>query len=362
MYKTYLNGGKVKWLLIMLALVLGAAQCDDSENDQLPPLACTSHTIPVTLSAEDSELYNVVGELCSRGKPAEKTLQLLISGAGYGPVYWDFPYEPETYSYVASATKKGHATFNLSRIGIGESDHPHGSLLDVDVHAYVIHQVVQFLRQDMEVSFGPLVAVGHSMGSVISLAMAIRFPEDLDGVVLTGFAHNRNSEGSGAMSSSAYSAAEDPLFAEESWAGTYWTSVPGIRMDLFYFADNADPQAVETDEATKETLTISEVTSMIPYYDDRSLTIQVPVLIMIGDNDLLGCGGELDCQDHDMVEVLEQSFFSPAACIEANVIEQTGHNINLHLNAPQSYGLIHDWMERRIGIQPDKAPSDPCEP
>ena len=118
MYKTYLNAGKLKWLLIMLALVLGGGQCDDSENHQLPPLSCTSHTIPITLSAEDSELYNVVGELCSRGEPADKTLQLLISGAGYGPVYWDFPYEPDTYSYVISATNNGYATFNLSRIGI----------------------------------------------------------------------------------------------------------------------------------------------------------------------------------------------------------------------------------------------------
>jgi pimeloyl-ACP methyl ester carboxylesterase len=276
-------------------------------------------------------------------------------------VYWDFPYEPETYSYVASATQQGYATFNLSRIGIGESDHPDGSLLDVDVHAYVAHQVVQFLRQEIEVSFGPLVAVGHSMGSVITIALATRFPEGLDGVVLTGFVHNRNPDGSSAMAATAYSAATDPRFAEASWADTYWTSRPETRADLFYVPENTDPEAIATDEATTETLTVSEVTSMRPYFGTNTLVIQFPVLILVGDDDIIGCSEEFDCRDHEMVETHEQGFFSPQACIETNVIEQTGHNLNLHLNAPESYAIINDWMERRIGIQPQSPPSAPCE-
>jgi pimeloyl-ACP methyl ester carboxylesterase len=361
MYRVYLNEEKYKWFLILLALLLGAAQCDDQESEQLPPLSCDSHTIPVTLSEENSDIYNVVGELCSRGELNGKTLQLLISGAGYGPVYWDFPYQPETYSYVASATKQGYATFNLSRIGIGQSDHPDGSLLDVDVHAYVAHQVVRFLRQEMEISFGPLVAVGHSMGSVISIALATRFPDDLNGVVLTGFTHNSNPDASSEVATNAYSAALDPRFDESSWADTYMTTMPGGRAGIFYFEENTDPEAIETDEATKETLTISEVLSMGNYYGYQSLTIQVPVLILLGDDDIMGCGEEFDCHDHEMVIAHEQSFFSPPACVETNVIEQTGHNINLHLNAPDSYAIIHAWMERRIGIQPDSPPSAPCE-
>jgi len=346
----------------LLAVLLSAAQCEDQASEQLPPLSCDDYTIPVTLSEEDSEIYNVVGELCSRGEPDGKTLQLLISGAGYGPVYWDFPHEPETYSYVASAVEQGYATFNLNRIGIGQSDHPDGSLLDVDVHAYVIHQVAQFLRHEMDVSPGPIVGVGHSMGSVISIALATRFADDLDGVVLTGFAHNRNREGSTKMAATAYSAALDPLFAEAPWADTYWTSTPGTRADLFYVAENTDPEVIETDEATKQTLSVTEATSMKKYYGDNTLAIRVPVLIVIGDDDLIGCGQDLDCHDEEIVKAHEQTFFSPEACIETNVIERTGHNLNLHLNAPQNYGIIHDWMARRIGVQPESAPSAPCEP
>ncbi|MCP4198735.1 MAG: alpha/beta hydrolase [Proteobacteria bacterium] len=358
----YTRGMAGKLTLALLALLLGAAQCEDQEGDQLQPLSCEDHTIPVTLSEEDNDTYNVVGELCWRGEPEGKTLQLLISGAGYGPVYWDFPYEPETYSYVLSASKKGYATFNLSRIGIGESDHPDGSLLNVDVHAYVIHQVVQSLRYEMDISFGPIVVVGHSMGSVITIALATRFPEGLDGIVLTGFVHNRNPDGSSAMAASAYSAAADPRFAEAGWADTYWTSRPGTRADMFYVIDNSDPEAIANDEATKETLSVSEVTSMRPYFGTNTLAIQFPVLILVGDDDIIGCSEEFDCRDHEMVETHEQGFFSPEACIETNVIEQTGHNLNLHLNAPESYAVINDWMERRIGIQPESSPSAPCAP
>jgi pimeloyl-ACP methyl ester carboxylesterase len=209
---------------------------------------------------------------------------------------------------------------------------------------------------------GPMVAVGHSMGSVISIALATRFADDLDGVVLTGFVHNRNPDANSQMEAGAHEATLDPLFAEASWAETYWTSKPGARTDLFYVVENADPEAIATDEATKATLTISEIMSMLPYYGPISLSIQVPVLILIGDNDLLGCGGELDCHDQKTVKAHEQKFFSPSACLETKVIEQTGHNLNLHLNAPQNYALIHSWMARRIGVQPESSPSAPCEP
>ncbi|MBX9252502.1 hypothetical protein H1Q63_00610 [Desmonostoc muscorum CCALA 125] len=70
--------------------------------------------------------YEVVGELCY--KPNHKNVvHLLISGATYGSVYWDFPLHPQRYSYVRALTNVGYATLNLERIGIGKSDRPIGS-------------------------------------------------------------------------------------------------------------------------------------------------------------------------------------------------------------------------------------------
>ena len=161
-----------------------------------------------------------------------------------------------------------------------------------------------------------------------------------------------------------------PIPALDTPAGVTGFDVSAYQRELTESAESSlqmriethVPEAIDADEATKQTLTVSEVTSMRPYYGTDSLSIQVPVLILIGDDDLLGCSEAFDCRDHDMVEAHEQTFFSPEACIETNVIERTGHNINLHLNAPESYAIIHNWMKRRIGISQSNAPSAPCEP
>ena len=50
-------------------------------------------------------------------------VHLLLSGATYGHVYWDFPVNSPLYSYTQALNAAGFATFNFDRIGIGVSDH-----------------------------------------------------------------------------------------------------------------------------------------------------------------------------------------------------------------------------------------------
>jgi len=45
----------------------------------------------------------------------------------------------------------------------------------------------------------------------------------------------------------------------------------------------------------------------------------------------------------------EAEFFPPAACHEIVVVEDTNHNANLHLNAPDNFQLMLDWIDRRVG-------------
>ena len=88
----------------------------------------------------------------------------------------------------------------------------------------------------------------------------------------------------------------------------------------------------------------------------------MPVQIVIGDEDMVGCGGKLDCLDSGAVIANEKPYFSSEVCIETNVVENTGHDLNLHLNAPASYQLMLDWADRRIGPDADTAPTEPCNP
>ncbi|MEM7535412.1 MAG: alpha/beta hydrolase [Chloroflexota bacterium] len=322
----------------------------------LEGVTCEDYRISVKLTPDGWFHYDIVGELCWRGELAGKTLLLLNSGLGYGPVYWDFPYQSETYSFVQVAVAKDYATFNYHRMGIGASDHPFGFLINADVHAYIAYQIITLLKSEAEVS--AVVTVGHSFGSAISVAIAYNYPDDVDGVIVTGFIHNVNPAYTEESRETSQLAAIDPLFAGSILDPTYFTSTPGSRGRTFYVSANSGPNVHAIDEANRQTLTLGEILSVRTYFGPQSKSIAVPVLVLVGDSDFIGCGGELDCNDHAAVIANEQEAYSdPATCVETYVLNDTGHNLNLHSDAPANFTRMLEWLDRRIG----ESATQPCD-
>ena len=87
--------------------------------------------------------------------------------------------------------------------------------------------------------------------------------------------------------------------------------------------------------------------------------LTVPVMVLIGEDDFVVCGNELDCHDHAAVVASESQFYPPNTCPEVVVLEDTNHNANLHRNAPQVFALMQDWINRRIGSAGEPA-TEPC--
>ena len=352
-------------LFMLLILVVGFSKTGGiTTTIALPPgekvtdfelagLHCETYRIPTRLSERSWFDFDVIGELCWTGELTGKTVQMLIAGAGYGTVYWDFPYKPDTYSYKRAALRDGYATFNYYRTGIGESDHPFGLSVTVESHAHVLSQLIDYLNAQAEL--GPVVTVGHSLGSVIAIAHALQFPNQVNGIILTGFIHNSNPAFNLAMRSGSELAPFTADFAGDIVDPLYMISKQGSRKEVFYNLDNTDPLVPVTDELNRQTLTVGEIISMIKYFDDLSKAIQVPVLIVTGENDFVVCGGALECDDHQAVIEFERQFFSPQACIETIILDHTGHDVNLHKNAPQSYRLMLDWVGRRVDVGCDGA-------
>ena len=327
---------------------------------ELPGVTCTELVIPVRLSPGSLFEFDVVGDLCAPGSPAGRVLQVMVSGSGYGSVYWDFPYEPDTYSYVRAALRQGYATFHFDRLGIGRSDHPPGVLLNVDRQADVLQQVIAALNEQHE--FSAVATVGHSFGSVTFIAHALRYPDSVAGVVLTGFAHNTNPGFTMAMRTGVDFAAFKGPFVGRLVDPTYVISKPGSRGDTFYTLENADPVVVETDELNRQPTALGEVLSSAKYFGPQSRDLTVPVLLLLGEDDFVVCGGALDCTDHDAVVAHEAGFFSPAACLETVLLTDTDHNPNLHRNAPGNFAIMLDWVQRRVGSGTGGAPTAPCRP
>ena len=80
----------------------------------LTNLTLLSLNLPVKGLEISATVYNVFGVLCSRGAIENKTFQITLHGITYSHLYWDFPFQPETYSYVRRATAAGYAVLNLA--------------------------------------------------------------------------------------------------------------------------------------------------------------------------------------------------------------------------------------------------------
>ena len=106
---------------------------------------CESFMVPVTVeSVPDAKIY---GELCVPALgPPPTTVQLLVHGTTYNHNYWDWPEDPETHSHVRAALQAGYATFNVDRLGVGQSTKPASQLVTLAATVDTLHQVVTKLR------------------------------------------------------------------------------------------------------------------------------------------------------------------------------------------------------------------------
>jgi pimeloyl-ACP methyl ester carboxylesterase len=323
-------------------------------------LRCDETSFAVNLSADDATVYHVYGQLCSRGSLAHKTIQVALHGATYGHLYWDFPYQPEVYSYVRWATASGYAVLNIDRIGIGRSDHPPADQVTVESNAYVVHQIVQALRGGALTlpTFGAVHAervalVGHSLGSFVAVQEAGTYG-DVDGVVLTGMSHTLVTAALAEVQF--YPANLDPRFAGLNLSDDYFTTDPGTRA-IFYHAPFYDSRVLATDERNKETATLAELNTG-PQALALSSDIHVPVLVMVGNFDAAFCTGPTCTASGSLKS--EPGFYPADACAEAVVVPGSGHDLNLHYTAPLTYTTILRWFDRRVGRDTRVAAPHPC--
>ena len=86
----------------------------------LPAPTCAAYALPVRIADPGPADQTMWGQLCYRGDREPGTVQLLVHGATYNHLYWNFPYGNGYYSYVDAATAAGYATFDIDRIGAWE--------------------------------------------------------------------------------------------------------------------------------------------------------------------------------------------------------------------------------------------------
>jgi pimeloyl-ACP methyl ester carboxylesterase len=306
---------------------------------------CEQSSLRVATAANLAPNQTVSGTLCEPNGwgTGPREVDVLVHGATYSRWYWDWPVDYPRYSYVARTVGAHRAAFYYDNLGSGASSRPPSETLTQEVGAYVLHQVVHWLRSSGK--YDEVNTIGHSLGSV-AVIKEVGTYQDVDRAVITGVAGSVGSGVLGVMTS-LYPAAFDPAFPGLLDLG-YITTRPGTRGSDFC-SSSADPQVIAYDEAHKDIASSVQLgesfTAIAPPLSAAS-SIIAPVLVIIGQEDGQLCGGLLlDCADQEQLQTQEEQRYPNAASVTALSVPDTGHDLALHPSADLSFALIDEWIE-----------------
>jgi pimeloyl-ACP methyl ester carboxylesterase len=323
-----------------LTLTLGSTTPALAHNNKTH---CDREVVSVKLTKSATQNYNVVGWLCVRGKLKNQTVQLLVSGLTYDHTYWDFP----DRSYVNFATQMGFATFNIDRIGVGQSDKPPATEVTVPTEANTINQIVGKLKSGAIANhkFKNVIGVGHSLGAAMLIIAAANPNSQFNGLVLADYTHAANIPFIISISGMRHPANEEVKFAAVPTG--YITSVVGTRGAQFYDERFVESTIIAKDEELKAIGTSGEAATTSAARDPAySNAIRVPILFVVGQYDKLDCDEltvGLSCADNQAIRDREAHLFSNSNSFKTFVLPKSGHSTNLHRSASLFFFVANLW-------------------
>jgi pimeloyl-ACP methyl ester carboxylesterase len=319
---------------------------------------CQSFMVPVTV--ENVPGAKVYGELCVPSGRAPSTVQLLVHGTTYNHNYWDWPENPEVHSHVRAALKAGYATFNVDRLGVGQSTKPASHLVTLAATIDTLHQVITQLRAGAVggQKFSRVVYFGSSLSTAYGWLEA-SLHDDVDAFVLTGLLHFTRPTFLGLVQQNLYTVCEDPVFSKMGLDCGYITSRPGSKATFFYNMPNADQTVIDADEQLRDVISGPLIEQSVPLVlaqapqDSPSRLIRVPTLVVLGEHDMTAAGTDgIVCTD-ETVKTAEAPYYPlvPGG-IDVHVAANSGHSLPLHRNGRATTDFIIDWVDRHVGADP----------
>lgn len=304
--------------------------------------------IPVAVPPDSPQEYEITADLTLPSESdRQPVVQVLVPGLTYDRHYYDFPYQPEQYSYVRRATNAGYLVLNIDRIGSGESDHPPPEYTTLATNAVVLQQVIQALRAEEidGIEASEVLLVGHGYGALAAVKQQAQYGA-ADALVLTSYtqqyAHLPNLP-------RWLSPPETVPVHERSHIDTlpagYHTTAAGTRA-IYYNTAHADPAVIARDDQHSQPFTETELETATAVVDE-SLNVSVPVLEIVGDQDSVFCGAK-PCTAPLGARTTEPLLW-PKADFTMEVLPGVGHALFLHQSAPKAFSLIEMWATERVG-------------
>lgn len=310
--------------------------------------------------------YTIGARYCTPDTPSEAratTLQVLVHGATYTRNYWSGLADPGTlagqdaYSWVTYAADQGYPTLSVDRLCNGDSSRPFSSThCQTPLNAETIHLVIDAARTGalpgVDVAFEKIIFAGHSGGSILGNALSIQHPEDVDAYLLTGYSLQPGAASILTLPEFEPAAVVSPTqFGSEDPGYIQATSKEGT-LSLFYSGD-FDPGRAEYDFDHLQTVCVSEFAT-ISLGQLSAPEYKGAVFVLNGNEDAIFCSGSPADVVLEAAGSCADGFSSgvgaayPAARAFAfHNVPDTGHSLNLHHSAQQSFKAAHDFLAKQ---------------
>jgi pimeloyl-ACP methyl ester carboxylesterase len=286
--------------------------------------------------------------LCTPTHGHPSTVLTLAHGATYNGAYWSWPQDSEFYSFVWQALEAGYGVFAVDRLGSGQSSRPLSTMVTFASEASTLHQAVTGLRTGTvgHTRWKRVILVGHSYGSAEIAQEVANYPGDADAVILTGSGHAVSANTLG-LTRTGFKSASTMLARFGGLDTQYLTSTTQqVRDELLYRDADSDPAVRAFDQATRDTLALSESTTRPPDLSVLTRALRIPTLLLDGQYDSHYCNGaqipaesNLDnCSSAAALYASEQPQYG--SCFAAAIVPGSGHDLLTEYGARIAAGLI----------------------
>ena len=265
-----------------------------------------------------------------------------LPGGGMRRQFFDLPVAgDDSFSFAKAMTAQGYTCVLVDHPGIGDSDQPQdGFLLTPALLAQIHAAVLQALPEHLPDLAGiATIGVGHSMGAMISLIQQYQHPLHA-GLVLLGFGFDGlpqylHPKVLGLLDDKAALQAASVEFAKKFFKVGYPVMQGGGGR--IYQGGNADRAGVAGIKAVStHMLAVPAFMSMLPHHwDAMANAIDVPVLVALGDKDLVKPPDNVD------------QMFSSSPAVDLMVLPETGHSQFLFPSRLDLFSKLGHWAEQQ---------------